>query len=219
MKKIIFFIMFILLTSLVNALKDFDKDGMPDSWEKKYNLRYDVNDANLDPDNDGLTNLQEYEQGTDPLVYDKKNTFFATIFSFFGENILKIFLGIAAIVIIYFFFKIVVEFSKIKRKKKKKEKVKPVAIEKYIPLQQRKIFTEKKIKQTFDKKRLKKFKKKHKRISHLTYHFEEKPGIDLDLQPLPYSSSKKVREIKKKITPEKKTEEKGSIFDRLPKRE
>jgi uncharacterized repeat protein (TIGR01451 family) len=46
---------------------DTDGDGMPDYWEKKYGLNYlDPKDADLDPDKDGLTNLEEYRHGTDP---------------------------------------------------------------------------------------------------------------------------------------------------------
>lgn len=41
---------------------DSDVDGMPDAWETNYNL----NDAGSDKDGDGLTNLQEYQWGTNP---------------------------------------------------------------------------------------------------------------------------------------------------------
>lgn len=50
---------------------DYDNDGMPDIWEKKGGLRYDVSNANEDPDNDGIKNVDEYKQGTDPLVSEK----------------------------------------------------------------------------------------------------------------------------------------------------
>ncbi len=48
-------------------LFDGDHDGMPDEWELKNGLNpHDASDANKDPDGDGLTNLQEYQHGTDP---------------------------------------------------------------------------------------------------------------------------------------------------------
>lgn len=49
---------------------DYDNDGMPDIWEKKHGLRYDEDDANEDPDGDGVRNIDEYKEGTDPGVSD-----------------------------------------------------------------------------------------------------------------------------------------------------
>jgi hypothetical protein len=44
---------------------------MPDSWESQYDLDPEDNsDAALDSDNDGLTNLEEYKKGTNPLSED-----------------------------------------------------------------------------------------------------------------------------------------------------
>ena len=47
---------------------DTDMDGMPDSFEKKYEfLNYlDRSDADKDEDGDGFTNLEEYKAGTKP---------------------------------------------------------------------------------------------------------------------------------------------------------
>ncbi len=50
-------------------LADSDGDGMHDSWEQTYALNPNLpDDAAGDPDSDGLTNLEEYQQGTDPRV-------------------------------------------------------------------------------------------------------------------------------------------------------
>ena len=46
--------------------QDSDNDGLPDAYEIEHNLQRDRrSDALADPDNDGLTNLDEFIQGTD----------------------------------------------------------------------------------------------------------------------------------------------------------
>jgi hypothetical protein len=50
-------------------LPDTDGDGVPDWWESRYALNpLSQNDAALDPDGDGLSNLQEFLNATDPNV-------------------------------------------------------------------------------------------------------------------------------------------------------
>lgn len=49
---------------------DEDLDGLPDAWEKANGTNYQVADADADPDGDGLTNKQEFELGTKPLLKD-----------------------------------------------------------------------------------------------------------------------------------------------------
>src|SRR5262249_16852140 len=44
---------------------DLDGNGLPDFWERQYFGRIGV-DPNDDPDQDGLTNFQEYKAGTNP---------------------------------------------------------------------------------------------------------------------------------------------------------
>ena len=52
-------------------LSDSDLDGMPDSYEDENDcLNSEVADAGADPDGDGLTNLEEFELGTDPCKAD-----------------------------------------------------------------------------------------------------------------------------------------------------
>lgn len=53
---------------------DDDDDGMPDEWEMKYSLHQFINDASVDSDRDGYTNLEEYEAGTNPMdKYSRSN--------------------------------------------------------------------------------------------------------------------------------------------------
>ncbi|MGI9309454.1 MAG: PKD domain-containing protein [Gammaproteobacteria bacterium] len=53
---------------------DSDDDTMSDDWEDQNGLEpYDPEDADLDPDNDGLTNAQEFAHSTDPDDRDSDN--------------------------------------------------------------------------------------------------------------------------------------------------
>jgi len=51
---------------------DDDGDGIPDTYEKQYAFLnpLDASDASVDQDDDGLTNLQEYQAGSDPTKED-----------------------------------------------------------------------------------------------------------------------------------------------------
>jgi outer membrane protein assembly factor BamB len=55
----------------VVGIVDNDEDGIPLWWESLYNFDdNDASDAILDSDTDGLTNLEEYNLKTDPLMAD-----------------------------------------------------------------------------------------------------------------------------------------------------
>ncbi len=50
---------------------DTDGDGLPDYWEEQHSLAtHDSSDRDQDPDNDGHTNIVEYNRGTNPLNPD-----------------------------------------------------------------------------------------------------------------------------------------------------
>jgi type VI protein secretion system component Hcp len=51
---------------------DTDSDGMPDAWENYYGLAPDRNNANEDADGDGLTDLQEFQLGTNPVSAESR---------------------------------------------------------------------------------------------------------------------------------------------------
>jgi len=55
----------------VNDTNDYDSDGIPDRWEWEQGLNpKDPADSALDPDEDGATNLQEFENNTNPALSD-----------------------------------------------------------------------------------------------------------------------------------------------------
>jgi DNA-binding MarR family transcriptional regulator len=49
---------------------DMDQDGLPDYWEEEYFGNITNYSASDDPDGDGLTNLEEYQNGTNPTNKD-----------------------------------------------------------------------------------------------------------------------------------------------------
>jgi len=64
-----------LNTHLTNPnLSDTESDGMPDGWEVIYSLNPLFDDSDLDADNDGRSNLIEFQQGTNPLISDVIDT-------------------------------------------------------------------------------------------------------------------------------------------------
>ena len=63
-----------LIADLIDT--DDDNDGMSDDWEILRGLDpFDPSDASLDIDGDGLSNLTEYQIGSDPNVYTSPSPF------------------------------------------------------------------------------------------------------------------------------------------------
>src|SRR5258706_16424560 len=53
---------------VLESSRDSDGDGLPDDWELRYfgSLSADGGGPGDDPDHDGMSNLEEYQSGTDP---------------------------------------------------------------------------------------------------------------------------------------------------------
>lgn len=59
---------------------DADGDGMPDAWETQYALNpNDSSDASGNPDGDAYTNLQEFQNGTDPRTFNAPRSGFSSM--------------------------------------------------------------------------------------------------------------------------------------------
>ncbi len=54
--------------TLTVQMADVDGDGMPDTWELAHALDNGVADGTLDPDGDGVDNLDEWLEGSDPQI-------------------------------------------------------------------------------------------------------------------------------------------------------
>ncbi|MCP5544480.1 MAG: exo-alpha-sialidase [Akkermansiaceae bacterium] len=53
---------------------DTDADGMPDAWEYQYFYTLTGADPNGNPDEDGATNVEEFQNGTNPLTADSASS-------------------------------------------------------------------------------------------------------------------------------------------------
>ena len=49
------------------------RDGIPNKWEKHFNLSLNVNQATRDQDNDGVDNMCEFKSGDSPRDADTDN--------------------------------------------------------------------------------------------------------------------------------------------------
>ena len=58
------------LTTSNPLFTDLDFDGIDDAFEMTHGLNNSEDDRNLDPDLDGLTNIEEYVYGIDPIVFN-----------------------------------------------------------------------------------------------------------------------------------------------------
>ncbi|MGA1873038.1 MAG: hypothetical protein ACMUHY_05140 [Thermoplasmatota archaeon] len=68
-------------------LRDLDHDGMDDDWEVFYGLDNTTNDASLDLDDDGMTNIEEFLAYTDPQNIEDSEVV--------KDNRMLVFIGVA----------------------------------------------------------------------------------------------------------------------------
>jgi hypothetical protein len=54
------------LPALASSGRDGNRDGIPDRWEAKFHLPLSKDQAPRDQDKDGVKNLAEYRDGTNP---------------------------------------------------------------------------------------------------------------------------------------------------------
>jgi len=77
-----------------SAGADSDNDGLPDFWETQYFRTVSLFNADDDPDDDGISNIDEFRSGSDPNVSDKKKI---------NLTWLWLTLGIIILIVIIFF--------------------------------------------------------------------------------------------------------------------
>ena len=73
-------------TPLIIGTTDADNDSLPDVWEDFFALNTAIDDSNYDNDNDGLSNIKEYEYGTFPTNQDTDNDGLSDYFEISFDN-------------------------------------------------------------------------------------------------------------------------------------
>ena len=74
------------IASSAYTTQDTDSDQIPDIFEINHGLNYQVSDANLDLDGDGVTNLVEYQNGNSPDDNTNKPPQLTQIVTISGNN-------------------------------------------------------------------------------------------------------------------------------------
>jgi hypothetical protein len=100
---------------------DTDYDGMPDAWESFYGLKpSDPNDAYSDADGDGLTNLDEYRQSTEPRHPARKEKADSGFFGDGDDGDSSTAMGLLGVFVIVIVIIIIIIFGVIASKEKMK---------------------------------------------------------------------------------------------------
>lgn len=100
----------------VQVLADFDQDGLPDLWERKHFGTIAETDGTGDYDHDGWTDLQEFQNDTDPTKPNPKPGFLETY------SWLIVLIAIIIFIIVMLVF-VVMPKMKMKREEEEKKKI------------------------------------------------------------------------------------------------
>jgi len=102
----------------VQIIADMDKDGLPDLWERTYFGTTAATDTPsvTDYDGDGWTDMEEFENGTDPTIENPKPGFIET----YSWLIALIAIIIVVIVLLLF---VIMPKMKVKREEDEKKKI------------------------------------------------------------------------------------------------
>lgn len=106
---------------------DYDNDGMPDKWEKANGLNYaDPTDADIDSDNDGISNYDEYLTGGNPIASGAEVSVPDERFSFIADNKIYILSGILGLCVILFIILVIIKVSSGKKNQLKETVIMPM---------------------------------------------------------------------------------------------
>jgi len=100
----------------MEIVADFDKDDLPDVWERKYFGTIADTDGTGDYDKDGWTDLEEFQNGTDPTIVNAKPGFLETY------SWLIILIAIIIVVIVLLIF-VILPKMKVQRAEDEKKKI------------------------------------------------------------------------------------------------
>lgn len=110
----------------VHIIADFDQDGLPDVWERQYFNSISATDGTTDSDGDGWTDLEEYQNGTDPTVSNPKPGFLETY------SWLVALLAIIIVVVVLLIFVIMPKMKTQREEDEKKKIAAAVEVEKSL---------------------------------------------------------------------------------------
>lgn len=100
----------------VTVLLDYDGDGIADAWERHWFGSTAIADATTDYDKDGWSDLEEYENGTNPTAFTYKP-------GFFDQYWWLVVLIVAILVVVVLYLAVLRPKMEAKRKEEEQKKI------------------------------------------------------------------------------------------------